>query len=261
MHVQACPNPAALPVAPNRAVQLWTASLDCPAWKGLLPLLSADEVDRLNRFSFERDARRFAVSHAVLRWLLGHLLNRPPEDVALRVEAHGKPVLKDGVRALHFSLSRSAERTLVGVAAQPLGVDIECLATPLDVEALAEPVFSSREREVFEQTRPETRREVFFRSWTRKEAVLKATGQGLSIPPAAVEVLLASGDGMARQAAVTCLGSRWQVDTLLPEPGYVGAVATAFSHEAPRALAEAGLQPRIATLCLEAILPSPPPGS
>lgn len=229
MHLQARPNPAALPVAPKHAVQLWTASLDCPAWKELLPLLSTDEVSRLNRFSFERDARRFAVSHAVLRRLLGRLLDMPPEDVAMRAEAHGKPVLKDGGKALHFSLSRSEERTLIGVAAQPLGVDIECLTTPLDVEALAKPVFSPRERRVFEQTRPESRQEVFFRSWTRKEAILKATGQGLSISPSAAEVLLAPGDGMACQAAVTCLGSHWQVDTLLPEPGYVGAVATAFS--------------------------------
>jgi 4'-phosphopantetheinyl transferase len=258
MYAQGRPDPAALPVAPDHAVQLWQASLECQDWKRLFPLLSPEEVSRANRFSFEREARRYAASHAVLRWLLGRLMRVPPEDVALRAEANGKPVLRDGSWGLHFSLSRSGERALVGVAARPLGVDIECLATPLDVEALAGSVFSPREREAFEQTRPGLRREVFFRSWTRKEAILKATGQGLSVPPPAAEVLLAPGDAMARRAAVTCLGSYWQVDTVLPEPGYVGAVALASLQEAgvPTDAAE----PRIATLSLQAILPSHPTG-
>jgi 4'-phosphopantetheinyl transferase len=253
MHQQGRPDPMGLPAAQRHAVRLWHASLEYPGWQELLPLLSAQEADRANRFAFERDARRYVASHAALRWLLGHLTGMPPKDVALRTGPTGKPVVGDGGEGLHFSLSRSGDHVLIGVAAQPLGVDIECLATSLDVAALAEVALSAREGEVFEQAEPALRRELFMRCWTRKEAILKATGQGLSVPPSAVEVLLAPGDALGHQAVVTWLGTSWQVDTVLPEPGYVGAVAVASSRR-PGLPPGAGLGPRVAALSLRRIL-------
>jgi 4'-phosphopantetheinyl transferase len=151
-----------------------------------------------------------------------------PNDVALRTEAGGRPVMRDGGTGIHFSLSRSDERVLIGVSASPLGVDLEWLGAPIDVDALAETIFSPRERLVFGQTPPERRREIFLRCWTWKEAILKATGQGLSIPPAEAEVLLTPGSVTRTEAVIVSLGARWKVLTVPPRTGFVGAVAAAL---------------------------------
>jgi 4'-phosphopantetheinyl transferase len=221
-------DPTTLRCAADGVGQLWHASLECSAWADLLSLLSGDELRRSDRFFFERDARRYVVSHAVLRTVLGRLIGVSPEQVALRNEAGGRPVLGDSRAGLRFSLSRSGELVLFGVASRPMGVDLEWLAAPMDVEALAGTVFSERENEAFRWVRPESRRTVLLRSWTRKEAILKATGQGLSIPPQAAEVLLAPGDATRSCATIACLGARWLVHTVLPRPEYVGAVAFAL---------------------------------
>jgi 4'-phosphopantetheinyl transferase len=220
--------PAPLPAVLDAEVRLWQANLDVPDWRALLPLLSAEEQGRTQRFAFERDARRYVASHAALRSVLGPLLDLRPEDLAFQAEAGGKPVLADGGGELQFSLSHAEELALIGVAARPLGVDLEWLAVPVNVEALAGSVFSPRERAVFAQVAPRMRREVFLRGWTRKEAILKATGRGLAISPPEVEVLLAPDSIMRRQAVLTCCGSRWQVETVLPAPGYLGTVALAL---------------------------------
>jgi 4'-phosphopantetheinyl transferase len=228
-------DPSPLPAALGNTVRLWQASLDVTDWRALLSHLSAEEQGRAQRFAFERDARRYVASHAALRSVLGTLLGLRPDDVALGAEAGGKPVLADGGGMVQFSLSHAEELALIGVAARPLGVDLEWLAAPLDVEALARSVFSPRERAVFAQVAPAMRREVFLRVWTQKEAILKATGRGLAILPPEVEVLLAPDDALGCQAAVPCCGSRWQVETMLPAPGYVGAVAQAASVGAAKA--------------------------
>ena len=85
----------------------------------------------MDRFFFERDARRYVVSHAVLRTVLGRIIDVPPEEVMLETEAGGRPFLRNVGMRLHFSLSRSNERVLIGAASRPLGVDIEWLAAPL----------------------------------------------------------------------------------------------------------------------------------
>ena len=208
-------------------IHLWHASLAYPSWSELLTLLSEEELPRVDRFFFERDARRYVVSHAVLRTVLGRIIDVPPEEVMLETEAGGRPFLRNVGMRLHFSLSRSNERVLIGAASRPLGVDIEWLAAPIDADGLAATVFSAAERLVFEQTRPQTRQEMLLRCWTWKEAILKATGRGLFIPPTAAEVLLTPCSVMMGRATIVCLGSCWQVMSVLPQPGFVGAVALA----------------------------------
>jgi 4'-phosphopantetheinyl transferase len=216
-------NPTPLRSAADHAVRLWQASLEHPDWTSLLPLLSGDELRRAHRFSFERDVRRYVTSHAVLRIVLGRLTGTSPGQVVLGTEEGGRPVLGDGSKGLHVSLSRSGDLVLVGVASHPLGVDLESLAVPMDVSALPGMVFSRGECELFERTRPESRREVLLRYWTRKEAILKAAGLGLSINPQMVEVLRATDGTLAS------LGTCWEVHDVLPDTNHVGAVAFALT--------------------------------
>src|SRR5216684_6661442 len=170
-------------------IDLWHANLQQAGWEKLLRLISAEERRRADALAFERDARRFIVSHAVLRTLLGHASCIPPVELSLRMEPGLKPVLEASTDPpIHFSLSRSEELVLIGLASHPLGVDVEWLVKPVDTEALSDFVLSRREREAFRRLDPGDRQRAFLQCWIQKEAYLKAIGQGLHVSPATVEV-------------------------------------------------------------------------
>jgi len=209
-------------------IDLWHADLQQAGWCSLLRLLSADERHRADSFAFERDARRFIVSHAVLRSLLSHISGIPASELAFRTKGRVKPVLEASLgRPLHFSLSRSEELVLIGFASRPLGVDIEWLAKPVDTEALGDFVLSRREREVFRRLDPGDRQRAFLQCWIQKEAYLKAIGQGLYVSPATVEVCFGAGEaaGFRSIAGDSRAAARWFVDIATPREGYMGAVA------------------------------------
>jgi 4'-phosphopantetheinyl transferase len=143
-----------------------------------LLILGEEEQQRANRFKHELDRQRYFASHAALRIVLGHFLERPPQDIEFAQEAFGKPCLK-AAPALHFNLSHSGKIALIAVSrASPVGVDIEAIETvaePLPLSQLAEP-----ERLALSVLGPAARRIAFIRCWVRKEAVLKGVGHGLS---------------------------------------------------------------------------------
>ena len=140
-------------------IDLYHANLRHTGWRRLVGLLSAEERDRANAFSFERDARRFIVSHAVLRTLLGRAAGIAPVELSFQGEPGLKPVLEASTpQPIHFSLSRSEELVLIGLAWRPLGVDIEWLGKTVDTEALSDFVLSDREREAFRRLEPNDRR-------------------------------------------------------------------------------------------------------
>jgi 4'-phosphopantetheinyl transferase len=210
------------------AIYLYHANLRQTGWWKLVRLLSAEERRRADAFAFERDARRFTVSHAVLRTLLGHATGIPPGELLFRREPGWKPVLEASTtRPIHFSLSRSEEVVLIGLAWRPLGVDIEWLGKTVDTEALSDFVLSDREREAFRRLDPRDRQRAFLHCWTQKEAYLKAIGEGLYVPPASVEVCFGLGEaaGLKSVACDSRAAARWFVDLVEPPEGYIGAVA------------------------------------
>jgi 4'-phosphopantetheinyl transferase len=209
-------------------IYLYHANLRQTGWWKLVRLLSADERRRADAFAFERDARRFIVSHAVLRTLLGHATGIPPGELSFRREPGLKPILEASTaQQIHFSLSRSEELVLIGLASRPLGVDIERLAKTLDTEALSDFVLSDREREAFRRLDPRDRQRAFLRCWTQKEAYLKAIGQGLYLSPVSVEVSLGPDHAVGLKSIAGDLGAAacWYVDLVVPREGYIGAVA------------------------------------
>jgi 4'-phosphopantetheinyl transferase len=209
-------------------IDLWHGSLRHTGWRDLLQLLSDEEHRRADAFAFDRDARRFVVSHAVLRTLLGRFTGVPACKLKFRAERAGKPVLEAGMgQSVHFSLSRSEEVVLIGLASGPLGVDIEWLAKPVDTEALGDFVLSRRERAAFRRLDPGDRQRAFLQCWIQKEAYLKAIGQGLHVSPATVEVSLDPDQavGLKSIAGDWRAAARWYVDIITPREGYIGAVA------------------------------------
>jgi 4'-phosphopantetheinyl transferase len=151
-------------------------------------LLSPDERARAERFHFEADRARFSRVRAELRRVLGAALGRPPTAVELTGGRDEKPRLagRDG-DSLAFSLSRARGLGLIAVGARPLGVDIEAVdAQPFDA-ALAARILSPDELAALTALPPDERARALLRAWTRKEALLKGTGDGLSVEPATID--------------------------------------------------------------------------
>ncbi len=221
---------AGLELKPGK-IHIWSVPLDPPAdqVERLGRSLAADEWQRANRFRFERHRRQYAVGRGALRALLAAYLETRPELIQFTYGPRGKPFLAEthGVGDLQFNLSNSHELALVGFVLGPeIGVDVEHLRPMPDCEQIAERFFSESERQVLRGIPFPAKQEAFFNCWTRKEAYLKAVGEGLAAPLDSFDVTLAPGEpprmltlrGDAERAA------RWWFQHLLPADEYIGAV-------------------------------------
>lgn len=180
-------------------------------------LLSAAERERAARFHFDADRRRFIRVHARLRELLGARSGVPPEALQLEPGQHGKPVLA-GSR-LHFSLSRSDELAAYAFAwDRAVGIDIEAIRPLAAADAIVAKTFPRRERQAYAGLAPRDKVPGFFRGWTRTEALAKALGAGLTLPPEALDA---------------ALDDHWVVHSFVPAPGFAGAVAYSLPGPCP----------------------------
>ena len=171
---------------PTGRVDVWSVRLDEPARTGSEILtLSPDEIARANRFHFEKDRIHFTRCRSALRDLLAGYLAIPAADIRFEYLTSGKPQLaaEQNPSALQFNVSHSANMALIAIGSEHrLGVDIEKIRGDVDTSALAERFFSLRERAGLQALPEHLRVPGFFACWTRKEAFLKATGEGLSFP-------------------------------------------------------------------------------
>jgi 4'-phosphopantetheinyl transferase len=212
-------------------VHVWWACLDLPAaaLAQLAQTLDPGEHARAERFYFEEDRRRFVASHGALRTVLGSYLAAPPEQVAFGYDAHGKPFVIQAadIIPLRFNLSHSHEMALMGVArGRQIGVDVERIRPALADEQMARRFFSPPEVEALLSFPAEQQAGAFFRCWTRKEAYLKARGDGLSFPLDQFDVSLS-----AEEPALLSVGgdrlaaARWRLADPGEFPGYAAALA------------------------------------
>jgi len=211
-------------------VHAWYASLNPSGDRmcGLRNLLSDDERTRAERFHFARDARRFVVGRALLRLILSGYLHTPPESLTFRYDPNGKPALAgrwQGV--LEFNLSHSHENALYAVTrGRKIGVDLEYIRPLSDADDIALRCFSKHENAMLAEARSTERLRTFFEFWTRKEAYIKAIGEGLSFPLDQIDVCLASGE---EERMLSIPGAapgepRWTLRALAPDPTYAAAL-------------------------------------
>ncbi len=213
-------------------VHVWSIRLDPPPERveNLGRALSADEWERARRFRFDKHRRQYVVGRGALRTLLAAYLGTRPEAVRFTYGPRGKPFLAPDLddSGLQFNLSNSDELALAGfVRGREIGVDVEFLRPMKDCEEIAERFFSESERQVLRTIPFPAKQEAFFNCWTRKEAYLKAVGEGLAAPLDSFDVTLAFGEpprmltlnGDAGRAAT------WFFHHLRPAEEYVGAVA------------------------------------
>ncbi|MEV7525587.1 4'-phosphopantetheinyl transferase superfamily protein [Streptomyces sp. NPDC091371] len=223
-------DPRDVGTAPSAVRIPWSGCADAELWlvrpsgpPGTAELAVLDAAERRRAASFRRPARAepYIAAHVALRRLLGERLGVLPEDVALRREAGGRPVLAGHPPALHFSLSHSGGVALLGIAGQVIGVDVQRLPGASTVELCGGRLHPAEQAEL--HARPAADRpEHFARLWARKEAYLKGLGTGLRRPLDADYL----GDGGAGCPARPV---GWTVRDVPCEPGFAAAVAVLTS--------------------------------
>jgi 4'-phosphopantetheinyl transferase len=190
--------------------------------------LSDDERARAQRFHFDRDRNRFIVRRAMLRALIGRHLGQEPAAVAFVYGPHGKPDLTApaGADDLRFNTSHSGDLAVVALTRRrDIGVDIEWVTPLADLDAIARHHFSPTENLALDRVASAERVQAFFNCWTRKEAFLKATGEGLLRPLDSFDVTLEPHEPARLLACAEGDPERWDLRAFAPAPGYVGAVA------------------------------------
>jgi 4'-phosphopantetheinyl transferase len=224
--------PPGFPALLPDAVHVWCAALDPPpeSVRQCAELLSSDELARAARLRFMEHRRRFVVAHGVLRQILARYAEGDPLRLRFRYEPRGKPRLvgSDGDHRISFAISHSAEVALVAVTqARELGVDVERLPSIDLAHGIAERYLCPAEQETLGATPDDAKAKLFLTYWTRKEALLKTTGDGLSRPVDRLDVsgiagalpcllTIPDGSGVMRPLAVM---------DLKPAVGYIGALA------------------------------------
>ena len=202
---------------------------DASARQRMMALLSDDERERAARFRFPLHGDRFVVARASLRLLLGGALGESPDGLRFAYGSAGKPALADAHGGLSFNLSHSDDAALVAlVLGTSVGVDIEAERESVDAFDLADRFFAAREAAALATVPLAGRMAAFFRCWTRKEAFIKAIGEGLSAPLGDFEVSFADEREPPRLLRVAWAPDEVDRFTLLDVPaypGFAGAVA------------------------------------
>jgi len=190
--------------------------------------LSRDEWERAGRFRFALHRDRFRAARGWLRRILGSYLDVAPERVRLRYGRHGKPELGGALAnsGLRFNVSHSEGLGLCALARdRDVGVDVERVKPLRDLEAVAEHFFSRRERSELQRLPEEALLPGFYACWTRKEAFIKATGEGLARPLHGFDVSVGEPARLERVAGDPEEAGRWSVVELRPASGYAAALA------------------------------------
>lgn len=196
----------------------------------LFSILSEEEVSRAGRFVFDMDRIKYVFSHVALRIILGRYLDVDPHRIEFYQNEYGKPFIdgKEKNRLITFNLSHSGEYAVVAVAYnRELGVDIERWCNYRDCESLVTHFFSPYEKRQFGLISREEFSKVFFSVWARKEAFIKAVGQGLSFPLHEFDVTVFPNENpkILRISNGDDANKLWRLFDLYPEGAYSGALA------------------------------------
>ena len=221
-------------------MHVWRFALDLPV-TSLWELLSADETERAHRYHFRHDQDRFVAGRAILRQILASYLGLPPDQLCFSYSAQGRPALQASclpagqLSELDFNLAHSEDRALlaIGVALR-VGIDLERI-DPTRVDAgLFELVCSPSELDAARGLPDREQVTFFYRCWTRKEAYLKARGDGLILPMSSISVLDGNGQPLAAPGASDTpdLPGAWSLADLSSWPGFAASLAWA-SPQAP----------------------------
>ena len=190
----------------------------------LVGLLDSGERSRADRFVRARDRRRYLVSHAVMRTVLGRCLGRPAAALRFDATPKGKPFIAG--ETLEFNLSHSGERALLAMTCGgAIGVDVEAVEATA-AKAISGRFLSAAEHEALTALDDRLRVAAFFRCWARKESFIKAIGDGLGFPLREFDVAIdeRAGNALVRCNVAAIRAGDWRVVSLAIDAGYAAAV-------------------------------------
>jgi 4'-phosphopantetheinyl transferase len=222
----------AAPDIPAGVARVWHWPLDVSAPQGadLRKVLSPDELERAERYRFDRHRNEFILTRGVLRIVLASYTAQSPESLSFDHSAQGKPALRNGPPDLRFNVSHTEGLAVLAlVREREIGVDAEKIRPQPDAQKLAKRFFSPQEQRFLEKLSGDELQRAFFRCWTHKEAYIKGKGEGLSIPLHAFDVSLEED----RPAALVgtrpdpAEAGRWNLYDLSIGQGYAAALAVA----------------------------------
>lgn len=209
-------------------IHVWYAQLPMDSFQQSPSILSLEECARAARFKVERSRDEFLLARVVLRTLAGAYLGIRPQEVKLDQEANAKPCLDSShASCLRFNLSHSEGLTVAAFCRDArIGIDVEKVRHNFAIEDIWERFFSVAERKALRAVPSSEQYEAFFRCWTRKEAYIKARGEGLSHPLHQFDVSIdAKNASLLATRPEPEEADRWSIYSVPMPEGYIAAVA------------------------------------
>ena len=187
--------------------------------------LSVKEKIQANKYYTKSLSDKYIMSHGILRQILSYYTNQYPQDIQFTHNEYGKPFLKNS--NIHFNMSHSHNLVSYIVASNyRVGIDIELHDNNLNVQELASLVLTSAESQHLSGMKSKEKLELFYHLWTKKEALIKANGQGLSYPINTIEAIaLSSGSNILLTNQKNALQQEYYYYELETPKNYSGAVA------------------------------------
>lgn len=230
-------SPKQFPLLLDDHVHIWRVPLNQSSERTALSLdvLSLDEREKAARFRFAKDRNQFVQARAALRFILSDYLNVTPQSLEFSYGSHGKPALANGhaSSSLRFNLSRREGLALIAVTrGREIGVDVELIRADVPCFEIADVSFSLAELATLRSLPESLRTAGFYNCWTRKEAYVKARGEGLSFPLQQFDVSLAPGAA----AKLLRVGDddndvdRWTLQEIPTSENYIAALAVEGSN-------------------------------
>jgi len=225
-------------------IHIWMSDLDQPEseYGRLMQVLSTDERMRAGRFRFPKDQKRFIARHGMLRMLLGCYLGVKASEIRFTEGKNGKPEIVEtfGKKMIHFNITHAEGVALFAFDRNnEIGTDLERIRDFPEMDHIADRFFSAGEKSFFRASPQSIRKEAFFTCWTRKEAFVKATGDGLSMSLEKLDIAPVLAEGGVPLISEGTLGEEgeeagWSIHTFQPVRDYVGALAMKGSDVTPR---------------------------
>jgi len=206
-------------------IHFWEADLDRASAELAFPYLSDDEWSKARRFHFELHRNRFIAGRALLRLNLSSYFGCKPAEIAFHYNQWGKPSVPNS--GLEFNVAHSENYFVLAVSREPVGVDIEKNKPIEDLYLIARTVFSPNELTAWSLLPEMDQVASFYKIWTRKEALLKGLGRGVTEFCPAISVLFVEGIPVL---PASLSGLNWYLHDLQLTPGVAAALATPISN-------------------------------
>ena len=218
-----------LPSLTSNSVDVYKINLTDIPFDSILSsavFLSAEEQNRLSRYRFKDDKKRFVAARIVTKTILSKYLGIPEiTKIVFSTTSYGKPQVNN--YDLHFNISHSENIILLAFSkVNPIGIDVEFQKSNVEFLSMAKHLFSEREYEALKQLKGSELVQAFYYCWTRKESIIKAIGQGLSFPLDQFAVSLSADEAKLEYTYwASSEKDNWSLTNIYLEPNYTAAFA------------------------------------